>query len=222
MNCDEVRPLLGDLLDSELSVEDQARLESHLGQCAGCKAEYEAERSLLVAAGELDDEIAPARDLWEGIEARVATSGGQIVRGPWYSSSWLGWAAAAVLIVVLGVQMNNERTAETAVDSRASLPDRGAIELSRVELAAQVSDAVRSRNGLMQVREDLLRSIIERRDSLDPEARRLVDENRLVIDQAITDIFHALQENPENRGLEFLLASTYQHEVSFLKQMNLL
>ena len=87
---------------------------------------------------------------------------------------------------------------------------------------SRVSDEVRAKNGLMQVREDLLRSIGQRRGELDPRTQELVDRNLEVIDQAITEIYEALEQDPENRELELLLASTYQHEVEFLKQLNLL
>jgi hypothetical protein len=170
----------------------------------------------LAEARELEREIAPARDLWPEIKGRIAESGGKVVRGPWWSSSWLGWAAAAALVMVLGLRMGSDQEA-TVPRSLVSAPDR-----SDISLVAQVSDAARARDGLGQVRADLLRSVIERRGSLDAEARQMVDENLLVIDQAIADIYQALQEDPENRGLEFLLASTYQREVDFLKQINLL
>jgi hypothetical protein len=172
--------------------------------------------TLLAEARDLEREIAPARDLWPEIEGRIAISGGRVVRGPWRSSAWLGWAAAAVLVVVLGLRMGRDQESMTP-GSLASSPDR-----DEISLVAQISDAARARDGLGQVRTDLLRSIIERRDSLDAEARRTVDENLLVIDRAIADIHYALQEDPENRRLEFLLASTYQREVDFLKQINLL
>jgi hypothetical protein len=217
MTCDEMRPMIGDLLDGELSAADVEKLESHLGECAECRAERAELDVLLASTAELERQITPSRDLWRGIESRIATADGKIVRGPWWSSSWLGWAAAAGLVVALGVQMMGNRETPEVTESVASAPDR-----SEIALVASVSEAAHARDGLLQVRTDLLRSITERRDSLDSETRQMVDENLLVIDQAIADIFHALQENPENRGLEFLLASTYQHEVSFLKQMNLL
>jgi hypothetical protein len=221
MNCDEMRPMIGDWLDGELSASQVERLESHLAECADCRAECDETAVLLASAGELEREIAPPRDLWEGIENRIAETGG-VVRGPWWSQSWLGWAAAAVLVLALGAQMNRDRTPTSSSGSLAQSTTATLSAPNSMELIAQTSDAARSRDGLMQVREDLLRSITERRDSLDPEAQRQVDENLLVIDQAITSIYQALQDNPENRELEFLLASTYQREVDFLKQMNLL
>jgi hypothetical protein len=221
MNCDEMRPMIGDWLEGELSASDVERVESHLSECADCRAERDETAALLASAGELEREIAPKRDLWEGIESRIAETG-EVVRGPWWSQSWVGWAAAAVLVLALGVQLNRDRAATV---SPGSVAQSSAVTMSApnsIELIAQTSDAARSRDGLMQVREDLLRSITERRDSLDPEAQRQVDENLLIIDQAITSIYQALQDNPQNRELEFLLASTYQREVNFLKQMNLL
>lgn len=220
MSCDEFRSLLNDHVDGELSPSETVRFEAHLSECEACRAERAELVTLLENVGRLDRQLSPERELWGGIERRIG-SGGRVVRGPWRSSAWLGWAAAAVLVVVVGVQMSREAApvSEPAVAKVEDAAVPAVLSSSEVALA---SDEARARDGLILVRSDLLRSIEERRASLDPAAAALVDENLRVIDRAIADIYNALQEDPENRGLEFLLASTYQREVEFLKQMNLL
>ena len=99
MNCEEMRAMIDESIDRELSAADEERLERHLDACPACRGERDEVEALVTSARELDREITPQRDLWAGIEGRIATTDGEVIRGPWYSSAWLGWAAAAVLVV---------------------------------------------------------------------------------------------------------------------------
>lgn len=217
MNCEELRSLLNEYVDDELSSESREGLEIHARSCAGCRAELHELRALLDSASRLERRVAPERDLWSGIEQRIAPPTAGAVRGPWWSASWLGWAAAAVLVAALAIQVTRQETTTRSLEHADS-----GTRVESLSRTALISDEARARDGLLQVRVDLLRSIAERRDSLDPEAREAVDETLRIIDQAITDLYDALQDDPDNQRLEFLLAATYQREVEFLKQVNLL
>jgi len=217
MSCQEIREQLNDYVDGELATDVEHRVEEHLAACAGCREDVRQLRSLLEAAGSLAAEIEPERDLWPGVESRIGKPERAVLRGSWASASWVGLAAAAVLVaaVIFQVARRDVEIAPQPVAPTATISERQAEY-------ALVSDEVRVRNGLMQVREDLLRSIGERRDSLDPETQETLARNLTVIDRAITEIQQALEENPDNQGLEFLLAATYQREVEFLKQINMI
>ena len=165
--------------------------------------------------------IEPGRDLWPEIESRLRPRTASVLRGPW-SRTWPARLAVAAALVAAAVLLM-ARQPETP--SRASLPAASTTELVAHDNAAALaaaSEKARVEDGLMQVREDLLRAIAVRRDDLDPATRELVDRNLEIIDQAIGELYQALEQDPENRQLEFLLATTYQREVELLKQINLL
>lgn len=220
MSCAEARDRLSDYCDGELSSTERIELEAHLDSCSACREELEAERELLRRAAAWRRDLDPPRDLWPGIEARISHRPASVVRGPWWSVSRAGLAAAVVvaaavlLLLFRGVETPvGPEVERTAVES----PDRGAdVALARA------SERARVEGGLLQVREDLLRSIAERRGELDPATQEMVDRNLEIIDRAIGEIYQALEEDPESLTLELLLASTHQLEVEFLKQVNVL
>lgn len=217
MNCQQILEQLDDYVDGESTAEAVRQIEEHLSGCTDCREELASLRLLLTATEALESEIEPGRDLWPGIESRIQEPQRGLLRGAWSSATWIGLAAAAVLVAAVTLQLVRPEVeiAPQSVESAAA-----AVEvLPEYRL---VSDEVRARNGLMQLREDLLISIAERHDSLDPETQEMVVRNLTVIDQAITEIQRALEEDPDNQGLEFLLAATYQREVEFLKQINML
>ncbi|MFO7652545.1 MAG: zf-HC2 domain-containing protein [Candidatus Krumholzibacteriia bacterium] len=72
MNHHPVRELLDEYLDGELSRAEQMAVEEHLAVCAHCRAVCEETEQLLARARDLRVEVAPGRDLWPGIAARIA------------------------------------------------------------------------------------------------------------------------------------------------------
>lgn len=91
---------LNGFVDGTLPVAERAEVERHLVACAACRAEIEELRALLRNAGALPKRIEPPRDLWAGIESRIAVR--PSARPPFHL--W-ALAAAAVLIVGLGAAL---------------------------------------------------------------------------------------------------------------------
>ncbi|MBI3110474.1 MAG: zf-HC2 domain-containing protein [Ignavibacteriales bacterium] len=85
MNCTEVQLLLNDILDGTLPLGQQKSVELHLKDCAACRQELAALRSVLDKASALPVSIDPPRDLWEGIDARLGPQ--KILAGP-FSTRW--------------------------------------------------------------------------------------------------------------------------------------
>ncbi len=72
---------LSDYLDGELSAGERSALETHLASCRACAVALDELRAVIAAAGALRDEP-PARDLWSGIEARLAPAPGVVPTSP--------------------------------------------------------------------------------------------------------------------------------------------
>jgi len=108
MTCSDVRPLLGELLDGELSAETLAAVEAHLAHCGACRAEY-AELQELVGGLRRDPRAAAPAELWTAIERRLEAASGAPADPPvrirlarFVSGRRLATAASLLLAVGLG------------------------------------------------------------------------------------------------------------------------
>lgn len=115
----EIQPLLGEYIDGELDDARLARVQEHLDRCAECLGEVDGMLELQAGARALPREIAPSRDLWPEIAARLQQSArpphgmapapqgtGRVIEGDFQSrsrrSGWRqrGWVAAAAVVLV--------------------------------------------------------------------------------------------------------------------------
>ncbi|MFO7897463.1 MAG: zf-HC2 domain-containing protein [Planctomycetota bacterium] len=127
MTCAEIRHLLDEYVDGELSAEREAAVDRHLAECPTCRAELEAVERTAELVRSLPREPAPP-GLAEAVAARVRRSARRRRRAA--ALRWIGvggWlAAAATLIVVIKTGSGPpepgrtaERTKVTAVRRRA-------------------------------------------------------------------------------------------------------
>lgn len=92
------KPLLGDYLDRELSPAEKGRVESHLGECAGCRAELDELKSLSNVIGGL-----PRAALPVGFMDRLERRRKGIGRVPAAASWRLPVGARAVGVAFAGI-----------------------------------------------------------------------------------------------------------------------
>ena len=110
MSHDRYAELLNDFVDGRLESELRVETETHLGQCADCRGEVEALRSLLADAGQLPRSIEPPRDLWPGVANRLEA--GSRRRRPYLRPRY---AVAAVALLAVAFSLTQVRT-KTARD----------------------------------------------------------------------------------------------------------
>lgn len=84
MNLDhqQIQTLLDEYIDGGLAAAERAGVEAHLEICAACAAEVESLLALRAATGELAREIAPGRDLWPEILARIQSTSAATTSAP--------------------------------------------------------------------------------------------------------------------------------------------
>jgi len=218
MNCNRCEQLLDEYIAEDLSSDQMQSLEQHLEECEGCRSSLHDLRSLLRAAEELPREITPEHDLWPRISRRIESSRAAKSRGPWRlgASQWLQLAAVLGLLVMglwFSSSLAERRTSEREYASNA----RARSSPVPIEVLA---DRARSEDGTMQARIDLIGAVEQRRDILDEETLRVIEANRLLLEQAIGEIREALGDQPENRRLNLALAARYQQEIRFLQQVS--
>ncbi|MEP0546096.1 MAG: zf-HC2 domain-containing protein [Rhodothermales bacterium] len=99
--------LLSDYLDGTLPAVQYNTVEQHLSDCPACRAEFERLHALVTALHALPRSVAPSRDLWNGIEAQIA-SPDRSRRGPDRAAkrgaaAWRRLGVAAVVVALVGL-----------------------------------------------------------------------------------------------------------------------
>ncbi len=215
---------LSEYLDGELKPSERQEVESHLAGCAECAGVLEGLRQVVDRARVLEDRP-PTSDLWPGIAQRIGVSheSDSIVdleahRRPVavsrrsFSFSIPQLVAASIALMVLsggtawvltGPGSNRAGEAVLATDAGPT----GVTAPAR--FAGSDYDAAVS---------ELQRILAERRDLLDEETVRVMEENLLIIDRAIAQARRALEQDPASTYLNEHLVTTMQQKLEFLRQ----
>jgi len=166
---------------------------------------------LLSKAAGLPREIAPARDLWPGIAARLDESPRTTRRFGWPMAIAAGLLIAAVSALLTWglVREPAEAPAELAglaVPQAAIMPVNYGTNsgISATELVA---------------RDELLVRFRQRLDELSPRTREAVVRNLAVIQQAADEIDAALAQDPGSGLLNQLLRGTYRQELQLYSKV---
>lgn len=202
-------------------------VREHVAGCRSCAAELAALTGLRRQARALPREIEPARDLWSGIAARIATEPG--AAGPasaavvplrrrerthWQQArgGWLAAAAVVLVVISSGVTTILIRGGAGPMVPVAANQDAGAA--NPVGLAAFAAAEPEYR---MTV-EALEAELAARRDALSPATVQIVEQNLLIIDNAIEEARRALAADPTSADLPLLLSGVYRQKVELLRQ----
>ena len=191
---------INDLVDESLGQEELARALLHVAECAACRGEVEALRTVLHRIAQLPSSIAPERDLRPDVWAQADR------KTLW---SWrYPLAAAAVLLIAIS-------SAITIFVTRA---DDNAPVLKAAQQPAQPIDLVSLERQYSTEVEELQHLLGQNREALAPETVRILEENLRIIDGAIAEARAAIDRDPQSRMLGELLRSAYQRKVDLLKQ----
>jgi hypothetical protein len=220
LTTDEIHDWLDGLLD--MAAEGRAR--RHVQTCAACRKEKEALADVLQATAELPRAATPFRELWGGIDTRIAgTAPGEAetvvakpssaeVRARRAVSLTLPQAFAAGIAVALlsaaavwyslGVRAPAGSAGIGAPDSPAAL--------ATAEIAAQ--------NDLEQAVFELERTVEEGRARLAPQTLTTIEQSLRTIDRAIDEARQALVRDPSSELLNRLLLNHQKGKLRILRQ----
>jgi hypothetical protein len=165
---------------------------------------------------DLPQDLAPPRDLWQGIEARIAADKNAAVEAPAQRSGRTGRLrvlAAAAVIVALAVGIWIGRTVLPGAPAAGA--GSMATNLTGVEPgsfhAAYVMDSKYVRQ-----RAELVKDLESRLAALPPESRAKVMSSLQTINDSKRDLEAELGKDPSNALLQELLVNTYQDEMRVL------
>ena len=210
MTCEAIRERLNDYLDGGLDERERAETAAHLDGCAACGAEAQALRDLLSAAARLPRESVPRRELWPAVAAEIRRGAVVPLRAARPRPPGFGSLATAAALAA-------------AISGLALLAGRPSSTLAP---AASASASPAGGSGLLEPERDYARATQElsaalrtRAGALAPEARQSLDQDLKVIDQALVDVREALRQDPNNAGLNRLLATTHRLKVEALRRV---
>lgn len=208
MKYDEAFEHIDDYIDGKLDATRRDAFEACLADSEELRSELDAVTDLKRLVNELPSSIEPAHDLWPRIHAEIDRSartvdfGGRRARRPLFSTMRYAMAAAAILLLVLGLR------AMVDFENGSDTP-----------LVAQDPELTRVEEEFAKAKDDLVRVLRERQGNFDPNTLAVVVENLSIIDGAIQEINLALVDNPEDLDLVRMLHAAYRSEVDLLHQV---
>jgi hypothetical protein len=211
MNCHEWTDRIDDFLDRRLDDAEAEELRAHVAGCQSCADELASIRELRDLAAALPRSLEPARDLWPGIEARISQA--KVTRGRFRRRALL--AAAAAVVIVSSVVTAYFVGRSQAIVATVEPPKFVESGPSEVLLASFEGLGV---DNYLATRTELLDALDARKHELSAETMDVVNENLLLIDQAMDRIAEALGEDPENEFLMKQLAGAYRRQIDLLQR----
>ncbi len=185
---------LNEYVDGTLAAHDRVSLEAHLADCAACRAAVAELRSLSAAAASLPKSIEPGRDLWAGVETRIAQRATwNVQRFRWRAAL----AAAAAVVIALGLY---RLLPPSTAPSRPAGQGWAAVQAD--------FDRTTSELGLIFAAE---------RERLRPETVLLLERNLAIIDAAMAESRAALARDPTSVELRGLFAAAARQKVELLR-----
>ena len=176
------------------------------------------ERKKVGSLRDLPRSIEPGRDLWAGIEAKIAAerpaSTGVQVPAKRVSHAHLRWIAAAAVIAALAVGMWIGRS--FLPTGGPNSPPMVAHTNPPVDGAAVVQAAYFADPKFRQQHEALVKSLQAKLATLPPESRDKVVASLEAIHKSMRVLEEELGKDPTNALLQELLVNTYQDEMRVL------
>ena len=203
--------------------------ESHRASCAECTAVWTELEGISAQAARLPL-LTPSRDLWAGIDTRLARHGvtelpvtvaPRPVARRWFARPAVRLAAAASLLVAVSAGITWTYAKSTA--PQASATGRSIEELggNRAAVTTVVQPASLDETvATMDHEIAALRLLLdERRERLDPRTVSVLEANMQLIDKAIAESKAALEADPSSRFLAAQYARAYASKITLLRDV---
>ncbi len=218
MEHDKAKNILQEYLDGDLSAKESKALRMHLDECESCASDYERLEGLIQSAHMMPLEIDPARDLWKGIEKRMASGDedqpaeASTVRRPIWNRPMAMVAIAAAL--VLTILATNRMLGNS--EGFAGLSLGGAPASALDLLASGTVDALEAETAAA---DPGVQALLSSDANKDREETPPMLENLQIVNKAIDDARRAWKANPENSHLARMLISAYQAKIALQEKI---
>ena len=229
--CERYEDQVSAYVDDELAPEARAELEAHVASCDWC-ATLAADLRTLAADARTMPLLAPSRDLWPAIEARIeapvialADAEPRRVRRWQVAPHWLAIAAAALVAVSSGVTYLVAARGDAApVADGAEL---GPWVVTGGERTGDVQNAGAGSPSALPSSYDaelarLQAMLAERRSQLDSSTVATIERTLRVIDDAIVESREAIARDPGSPFLHEQLDRTLARRVELMRALALM
>jgi hypothetical protein len=204
--------------------------ERHRTGCADCAAVWDDLERISAQAAALPA-LTPSRDLWRGIEARLAdsslpdastpdsTAAGQSFPHPartrraWYGGPAVRLAIAASLLVAV----TSAVTWQLATAGHGTPPLTPLTSASPEESALHVASFTETVSSMEREISALQTIVRDRRSELDPQTVIVLEENLSLIDRAIAESRAALASDPASQFLAAQFTRAYSSKLTLLR-----
>ena len=203
---------LSEYLDGELTATEREALEAHLETCSDCSAVLSDLRRVVHRARVAENYV-PRRDLWPGIASRIGATPATSPRiGRRWSFSLPQLAAAAILLMTLS------GSTVWLLRSTALSPGGPITTTATPAVTPAINTSRSAAQSYAAAVADLERVLAGGRGQLDTTTVRVIEQNLVVIDQAIAQAQRALAADPANLYLNTHLAETMRRKLDLLRQ----
>lgn len=242
MTCAALDERLADYLEGTLDANERSAVERHLAECPRCASLVNDLQAIALDARALPD-LAPARDLWPEIEARIQAPVISLPSAAERASrrrrvSWTIAAAAGLVLATASTTFLATRqwlapshpqqvavapTGTTTPAVPATVPDtRAAAAPPTTNDQRPTASNVSARKLPVEATYDReiqrLNAIVrDRRSELDPKTVQVIQHNLAVIDAAIAESRAALAKDPRSRFLHDQLNKSLDQKVELLR-----
>lgn len=241
---EHVDSLLSAWFEGDLGDADRRAVDSHLRECLRCAKIVRDIEGIRHDATNLP-ELAPSRDLWEGIAARIEAPVIDLTtrHAPARMTQRRTWQMAAAAVVLMAVSSGVTYLLTTS-DQRVASSEQLAVDSANLSTpVANTAPAVvvpprpsRDKGSPVLVSSEglapeitynqeitRLRAILDqRRTSLDPSTIAVVEQSLRTIDKAIEDARAALTTDASSEFLNEQLNRALEKKVSVLRRVALL
>ncbi len=163
---------------------------------------------LLARAAQLPQEIAPPRDLWPSIAARIADAPEQSRPRTF---RWPAALAAGILVASVSALLTWGLIREPEPGAPGTLAGGQPVETAIVPVNYGPNSGISAKD--LVVRDELLAQFREKLGQLKPETREAILKNLAVMQAAADEIDAALAKDPASRMLKGFLVGTYKQEL---------
>lgn len=167
--------------------------------------------ALVERARALPKEVEPERDLFAGIANRI----GQPELDRTTEQQPGGWRSFFPRPLATMVLASSLVAASVLVTLQMTLPSGPPTDAQ----AAKIASMLRERDGVADVHTNVVAILDAHRAQLPPETVAAIEDNLRTIDRAIAEIHLALEANPDEHGLTYLLAEAYRREANLLERL---
>lgn len=190
MTCDDFRDRLDDWVAGRLAATEASATEAHAAGCPECALDAEAARVVRRAVAGLPAERRPDRELWGGIEARIAAPVPR--RRVWAAAAVVALAASVGLWVAVG----RAPVPQPPAPAMALTGDLDLYRAASVELRSALDPA-----------------------GLSAPLRASLERDLPLLDEAITEVEARMATDPTDPDLRALAESAWRRKLELLRRI---